>query len=65
MLQTNVIQKMQILQFCQEEWSPIVECALYVYVLVGCPKISQGPGINSFRPPGVFWGTIDWKYIKN
>ena len=34
------------------------------YVSIGCPKISQDLGRNSFRPPGVFWGTIDWKYIK-
>ena len=31
---------------------------------IGCPKISQELGRNSFRPPGVFWGTIDWKYTK-
>jgi hypothetical protein len=34
-------------------------------VTPGCLKISQGLDRNSFRPPGVFWGTIDWKYIKS
>jgi hypothetical protein len=33
--------------------------------LLGCPKISQGLSRNSFRPTGVFWGTIDWKYIES
>ena len=27
--------------------------------ILGCPKISQGLGRNSFRPPVLFWGTID------
>ena len=27
-------------------------------------RVSQNFPGNSFRPPGMFWGTIDWKYIE-